>query len=75
MRLKSEQNFSHLSALIYISGYDLRGLRLRGRGQRGSQLLRDCVPREHRGRQQNGHVGFQSRTCSASLARRERLES
>ena len=51
LRLESEQNFSHLSALKYPSGYDLRGLRLRGRGQRGSQLLRDCVPREHRGRQ------------------------
>ena len=43
-----------------------------GRGLR-DRLLRDCVRREHRARQPNGHAGFQIRTCSASLAKRERL--
>ena len=72
MRLKSEQNFSHLSALKYLSGYDRRGLRLRGRGQRGNQSLCDC---ERRGRLPSDHAAFQNRICSASLAKRERLVS
>ena len=45
-----------------------------GRGLR-DRLFRDCVRREHRGRQPNGHAGFQNLTCSASLAKRERLVS
>ena len=38
-------------------------------------LLRDYVRREHRVRQPNGRAAFQNRTCSTSLAKRERLVS
>ena len=45
-------------------------------GQHGSQSRwLDCVRRERRGCLPSDHAGFQSRICSASLAKRERLVS
>ena len=51
-------------------GYVRNGHPCYGRDLR-DRLLRDCVQREHRGRQPNGRAAFQNPTCSASLAKRE----
>ena len=68
-----------------ICGCDLRDCDLRGcvrndrpcygRDLRGSRFSHDCVRRERRGRLPSDHAGFQIQTCSASLAKRERLVS